>query len=74
MEPLFSTNAEPAWKACHADVYRAMNDLEPSLLHAHDKGRDCARTDEVLENYRRRAYRAERRLIELGEGVPSDEC
>lgn len=33
----------------------------------HDKGRSCERTDEVLENYRRRAVEAERRLAELSD-------
>jgi hypothetical protein len=31
----------------------------------HDKGRDCARTEEVLETYRKRALRAELRLRKM---------
>jgi hypothetical protein len=41
-------------------------------MTGHDKGRDCARTDEVLDNYRRRAVAAERELITTrGPGRPS---
>lgn len=36
---------------------------------SHDKGRDCARTDEVLEHYRRRAMAAETELSRL-KGIP----
>lgn len=31
---------------------------------SHTKGRDCARTEEVLENYRRRALAAETKLVQ----------
>lgn len=35
----------------------------------HDKGRDCARTEEVLDTYRRRALKAESRLTKLATNV-----
>jgi hypothetical protein len=39
--------------------------------YTHDKGRDCRRTDEVLENYKRRAIEAEREVERLKrEGTP----
>jgi hypothetical protein len=39
--------------------------------YTHDKGRDCRRTDEVLDNYKRRALKAEREVLRLQrEGSP----
>jgi hypothetical protein len=40
--------------------------------HVHDKGRTCERTDEVLENYRRRALAAEMELARVRKAAPSE--
>jgi hypothetical protein len=37
--------------------------------YVHPKGRDCRRTDEVLENYRRRAIEAEGEILSLSRGI-----
>jgi hypothetical protein len=39
------------------------------MSYTHDKGRDCARTEEVLEAYRRRAWAAEARVDLAGERI-----
>jgi hypothetical protein len=50
-------------KATHGPGSPTWCGIEPAPLH--DKGRDCARTEEVLEAYRLRAIRAELEVVRL---------
>ena len=46
-----------------------LSQLREQRERSHPKGRDCARTDEVLENYRRRSIAAERTVREQREAL-----